>query len=152
MTLVNPADPLIGDTPKAQKYDITRRGPDGQELVTVSAVSGDEAAAKAFKAGTIIVGVTPHDDVVQIIEAPRPLTLHGNADGMTAADLKAQNLAETDASPGNATRAAEAQALASGTTTNAVGMEGPGKSGTPTVDLPKADTVTAASLVDAKGK
>lgn len=46
--------------PGAMDYAVTRRGKDGEETVVVSAVSGDEAASKAFKAGTIIVCITPH--------------------------------------------------------------------------------------------
>lgn len=41
------------------KYDVTRFGPGGIEIVTVEAESGDDAAQKASKNGTIIRGVEP---------------------------------------------------------------------------------------------
>ena len=42
------------------KYDVTVAGPGGFDIVTVEAASGDEAAARAHKLGTLIRGVTPH--------------------------------------------------------------------------------------------
>lgn len=44
------------------KYDVTRYGPGGFEVVTVEAESGDDAALKAFKPGTSIRGITPSED------------------------------------------------------------------------------------------
>lgn len=43
------------------KYDVTRHGPGGHEVLTVEADSGDEAAMKAFKPGTIIRGIVPSE-------------------------------------------------------------------------------------------
>lgn len=42
-----------------QKYKVERHGPDGIEVVRVTAASGDEAAQKAYKTGCIIRGVMP---------------------------------------------------------------------------------------------
>ena len=44
------------------KYDVTRFGPGGSEVITVEAESGDDAAMKAFKPGTIIRGILPSED------------------------------------------------------------------------------------------
>lgn len=43
------------------KYDVVRYGPGGFETVTVEADGGDDAAAKAFKAGTLIRGISPSE-------------------------------------------------------------------------------------------
>lgn len=42
------------------KYDVTVAGPNGFDIVTVEAASGDDAAARAHKLGTKVRGVTPH--------------------------------------------------------------------------------------------
>lgn len=42
-----------------QKYKVERHGPEGVEVVRVTASSGDEAALKAYKTGCIIRGVMP---------------------------------------------------------------------------------------------
>lgn len=42
------------------KYDVTVAGPGGHTIVTVEADSGDDAATRAHKRGTVIRGVTPH--------------------------------------------------------------------------------------------
>jgi hypothetical protein len=44
------------------KYDVTRFGPGGIEVVTVDAEGGDEAAAKAHVPGTLIRGIVPSED------------------------------------------------------------------------------------------
>jgi hypothetical protein len=44
------------------KYDVTVSSPGGIDIVTVEADSGDEAAAKASKRGTVVRGVTPSED------------------------------------------------------------------------------------------
>jgi hypothetical protein len=41
------------------RYDCTVRGPGGHEVVSVEAASGDEAASRAYRAGTTIICVTP---------------------------------------------------------------------------------------------
>lgn len=41
------------------KYDVTVCGPGGHDIVTVEAESGDEAAKKAYKPGTVIRGIEP---------------------------------------------------------------------------------------------
>jgi hypothetical protein len=41
------------------KFDVTRYGPGGSEVVTVEADSGDAAAEKASKPGMLIRGVFP---------------------------------------------------------------------------------------------
>ena len=42
------------------RYEVTLRGPRGEsEIVHLEAADGDEAAAKAFKAHRIILGVHP---------------------------------------------------------------------------------------------
>lgn len=150
MTFVNPSTPEATTAhAKAQKYDVIRRGPDGQEIVTVSAESGDEAASKAYKVGTIIVGVTPASGPEQVIERPRPLTLQGNPDGSSAAVVEARTKAETQLQPQNAADV-KAQGDLDGVTTNAVGDTGPGPSGKPSHDLPEAKPAKAAP--PAKGK
>ena len=47
------------ETAKTQKYKVERHGPDGIDIVRVSAASGDEAVQKAYKTGTVIRGVMP---------------------------------------------------------------------------------------------
>ena len=47
------------DAVKSQKYKVERHGPDGIDIVRVSAASGDEAVQKAYKTGTVIRGVMP---------------------------------------------------------------------------------------------
>ena len=42
-----------------QKYKVERHGPDGIEVIHVTAAGGDEAAQKAYKTGCIIRGVMP---------------------------------------------------------------------------------------------
>lgn len=44
------------------KYDVTRFGPGGIEVVVVDAESGDDAAVQAYKPGTIIRGITPSEE------------------------------------------------------------------------------------------
>lgn len=41
------------------RYDVTVCGPGGNEIVTVEAESGDDAALKAYKPGTLIRGIVP---------------------------------------------------------------------------------------------
>lgn len=41
------------------KYDVTRFGPGGIEVIMVEADGGDEAATKAYKPGTLIRGIAP---------------------------------------------------------------------------------------------
>jgi len=140
MALVNPnTQGGVGPTSGAMKHDVTRRGPDGTEVVTVTAETGDKAAMMAFKAGTIVVGVVPHDDVEQVIEQSRPLTLMGVSDGAKAADVKAQNDMQREVAPGNAEQLAKATEVASAGTTNAIGIEGAtGPKGRAATDLPEA--------------
>jgi len=54
------------------KYDVTRFGPGGIETITVEAESGDDAAVKAFKPGTIIRGIVPSDDQSEAPKRGRP--------------------------------------------------------------------------------
>lgn len=54
------------------KYDVLRRGPGGHEIVTVEAESGDEAAQRAWKPGTVIGGVTPSADQTEPPKRGRP--------------------------------------------------------------------------------
>jgi hypothetical protein len=44
---------------KGMPYAVTRRSRKGEEVVTVQAESGDDAAAKAAKDGCVVVGVHP---------------------------------------------------------------------------------------------
>lgn len=48
-----------GGSRKAPRYAVTLHGPDGAEVVEVTADSGDEAAAKASKPGHTVRGVVP---------------------------------------------------------------------------------------------
>lgn len=41
------------------KYEVHRYGPGGMDIITVEADSGDEAAQKGYKVGTIVRGVHP---------------------------------------------------------------------------------------------
>ena len=47
------------DEVKAQKYKVERHGPDGVDVIHVTAASGDEAAQKAYKTGCVIRGIMP---------------------------------------------------------------------------------------------
>ena len=49
------------------KYDVTRYGPGGIEVITVDAESGDDAAIQAFKPGTIIRGIVPSEVVEEAV-------------------------------------------------------------------------------------
>lgn len=49
------------DEVKAQKYKVERHGPDGIEVINVTAASGDEAAQKAYKTGCVIRGIMPNN-------------------------------------------------------------------------------------------
>lgn len=46
-------------TEATQKYKVERHGPDGVDVIHVTAASGDEAAQKAYKTGCVIRGIQP---------------------------------------------------------------------------------------------
>ena len=46
-------------TEATQKYKVERHGPDGINIVKVTAASGDEAAQMAYKTGCVIRGIMP---------------------------------------------------------------------------------------------
>lgn len=54
------------------KYDVTLHGSVGFEVVTVEAEGGDDAAAKAWKRGTIVKGVEPSADQTPAPKRGRP--------------------------------------------------------------------------------
>lgn len=54
------------------KYDVTVSGPGGIDIVTVEAATGDEAATKAYKAGTVIRGVHPSAEQDEPVKRGRP--------------------------------------------------------------------------------
>lgn len=44
------------------RYKVERHGPGGVDIVKVTAGSGDEAAEKAWKPGTVIRGIVPDEE------------------------------------------------------------------------------------------
>lgn len=79
---------------KAQKYKVERHGPEGIEVIYVTAASGDEAAQKAYKTGCVIRGIMPNnsdaDEDSLAVERDEEASTNKKANAKpTAAALKA---------------------------------------------------------------
>ena len=55
------------------RYEVTLATKAGHTIVTVDADSGDEAASKAHKPGTAVIGVHPAPAEPVVEEAPEPV-------------------------------------------------------------------------------
>jgi hypothetical protein len=59
------------------RYDVTRAGPGGIDVIEIDAESGDDAAKKAWKPGTVIRGVHPSPLPPEEASKPEKLTIRG---------------------------------------------------------------------------